>query len=204
MHHEALARIMDKKGQVLPAQIFIRLAEEMECIQDLDKAIINSVIDCMKGDPGDTAHYAVNLSSISLKDEAFMNWLIETIRKVPEYNKRLIFETPEYGCVSSFESIKSSISRIVSTGSRFGLDHFGIGSGSLGYLIDLKLDYLKIDGNYTREIAENRDNRFFIQGIGNIAHGLDIKIICTCTEKEEEFNAMKSLGIDAAQGRLFS
>nr|CBX31628.1 hypothetical protein N47_E51400 [uncultured Desulfobacterium sp.] len=204
LHYEALARIRDENGQLLPAQIFIRLAEEMECIQDLDKLIITALLDCMKANTADTNHYAVNLSSISMKDSAFMDWLIQTLRKFPDHSKRLIFETTEYGCISFFESVKSSISRILSTGSQFGLDHFGIGSVSFGYLINLKLDYLKIDGTYIRDISKNMDNQFFIQGIGNIAHGLDIKIIGTCTEKEEDFITLKSLGADAAQGRLFS
>jgi EAL domain-containing protein (putative c-di-GMP-specific phosphodiesterase class I) len=98
--------------------------------------------------------------------------------------------------------VRPSIDRIIEAGSSFALDHFGVGSTSFGYLIDLKPAYLKIDGSYIRRISKNKDHQFFVQAITNIAHGLDIRMIACHVERQQDFDAVKMLGVDAVQGKF--
>ncbi|MDX8394910.1 MAG: EAL domain-containing protein, partial [Mariprofundaceae bacterium] len=64
----------------------------------------------------------------------------------------------------------------------------------------LKIDSIKLDGSYVRNISENPDNQFFLQSVTDIAHGLDIKVIAEHIENENDLKTIKSLGIDAVQG----
>ncbi len=80
------------------------------------------------------------------------------------------------------------------------MDNFGSGSKSFGYLRDLKLEYLKIEGGYIKDIAKNRDNQIFVQAITEIAHGLDIGVIAKSVESGEDVTELRELHVDGAQG----
>lgn len=204
LHYEALARIKDGNGELRPAQVFIPLAEEMKCVSDLDRLVVGKVIEYMKLEAPINARFAVNLSPASLLDESFVQWLLTTLGDLPEYSERLTFESPEHECVPLLNSLKPAIDMIIGAGCGFGFDHFGIGSASFGYLINLKLSYLKIDGSYIRRFSENTDNQFFVKAIGNIAHNLDMMILACWVERQQDVDTLKESGVDAVQGRLFS
>ena len=65
---------------------------------------------------------------------------------------------------------------------------------------DLKLDYIKIHGGLVRDVNKNKDNRFFIQSLCQIAHSLDIQVIGEYVENEPDLSEISQLGFDAAQG----
>lgn len=203
-HYEALARIKNDNGDLLPAQAFIPLAEQMGCISDLDKLVVKKVFEFMKAETTIDADLVVNLSPSSLLDESFVKWLLMTLARMPEFSKRLSFESPEHESVPLLKSLMPSVNMIIEAGCGFGFDHFGIGSAAFGYLISLKLSYLKIDGSYTRRFSENIDNQFFVKAIGNIAHSLDMMVIASCVERQQDLDVLRESGVDAVQGRLFS
>lgn len=89
---------------------------------------------------------------------------------------------------------------IESTAAGFGLDHFGLGAVSFGYLKRFRLAYIKIDGSYIRGIDATTDNQFLVQSVADIAHGLDIQVIAESVETEPEWNTLEHLHVDAAQG----
>lgn len=199
LHYEALARIRNDSGETLPAQAFILMAEKIGRIQELDRLVVERVLSLMTGHGGD-ADFAVNISIQSIKDPAFMDWLCDTLNTLPRLAERLFFETPEYSCTVFPDTVKSAIARIRKAGARFGLDHFGLSNGSFGYLIDLDVSYLKVDGSYFRGISQSKDNQFFIQAIGNIIHSLDVRLVGCCVETAEELEMVKALNVDAIQG----
>ena len=70
----------------------------------------------------------------------------------------------------------------------------------MGFLRSLEIDYIKLDGSYTRGISESSDRQFFVQSLVGIAHGLGIQVVTEYSETEAEFNAVKGLMVDGAQG----
>jgi EAL domain-containing protein (putative c-di-GMP-specific phosphodiesterase class I) len=80
------------------------------------------------------------------------------------------------------------------------IDRFGQSTASVGYLRSLEVDYIKIDGSYTRGIAESSDKQFFVQALVGIAHGLGIQAITEYVESQADFDMMKSLAVDGVQG----
>ena len=65
---------------------------------------------------------------------------------------------------------------------------------------DIKIDYIKIDGSYTRGIHQDRDNQFFIDSLVKYAHGLEIQVIAESVETREEWDMLKSLKVDGVKG----
>ena len=203
-HYEALARIKDQNGELLPAQAFIPLAEQMKCVSNLDKLVVEKVIEYMKVKTPINARFSINVSPSSLLDKSFLQWLLMTLDGLPEYSQRLDFESPEHESVPLLNSLKPAIDRLIEAGCGFGFDHFGVGPASFGYLISLKLSYLKIDGSYIRRFSESTDNQFFVKAIGNIAHSLDMKILACCVERQQDLDVLRESGVDGVQGRLLA
>jgi EAL domain-containing protein (putative c-di-GMP-specific phosphodiesterase class I) len=142
----------------------------------------------------------VNLFPASLQNKEFVDWLCAELAKVPEAASRLLIEVTEYGMIENVDALRDFIARVLAYGTRAGLDHFGRGFSSFGYLSTLKLDYIKIDGSYVRGILNNKDNQFFVESVIKVAHSLEIKVFVVSVETDEELNLLASLGVDGVQG----
>lgn len=90
--------------------------------------------------------------------------------------------------------------RITATGAKTKLDQFCKDFKSFNYLSTLKIDYIKIDGSYTRGIHENKDNQFFVDSVVKFAHGLGIYVIAESVETHEEWDVLRNLRVDGVKG----
>lgn len=202
MHYEVLARIPGEKDDFLPASLFIPMAERLGMVADFDRLVVEKVLERLRSRPASDESVAVNISPGSVHDMAFADWLSRLLKDSPAQSRRMIFESAEYGCASKAESLRRFAVMVRAAGSRFSLDHFGVGFTPFGYLRDLKLDYIKIDGSLIRGLQEKKDNQFFIHALSEIAHGLDIRVIAESVEDQKEWEALKTLRVDGIQGYL--
>lgn len=204
IHREVLARLRDDKGEPLPAQLFLHLVEEMGRGGEFDRCVMAKVMESLSEPDRPGYACAVNLCPGSLDDDAFVDWLVETLERRPQTAALLSFELPERACVGALEFRQAAMERLIAAGARFGLDHFGLGSGErgFGYLIRLKLAYVKIDGAFIRGIADSADDRFFVRALTNICHGLDIEVYAAHVENREDLEVVGRLGVDGVQGRF--
>ena len=85
-------------------------------------------------------------------------------------------------------------------GCRFALDDFGSGLSSFGYLKELNVDCLKIDGQFVRDISHDPTDRIFVKSIIDIAHTLGMTVIAEFVEDDRILGIIQSLGSDFAQG----
>jgi diguanylate cyclase (GGDEF)-like protein len=200
MHSEVYVRIPDSDGELIPAGVFLPVAESVGLSAEIDKAVVNKLVNMLLDDSTITSDFAINLSLQSLLSDSFIEWLEQTISRYDYIANRLILEFPEYGAVANQANLRSLIERLGRYGVRFSLDHFGRSFSSLAYLRSLKVDYLKVDGSYLRSLDENKDHQFFIQALADIAHGMDIQIIAESVESEDVWNILDTLNMDGAQG----
>ena len=89
-------------------------------------------------------------------------------------------------------------------GCEFALDDFGSGLSSFGYLRELPVSTLKIDGMFIRNIVADETDRIFVKSIIDIAHTLNMNTVCELIETEEMLEIVRSLGADYAQGYAVS
>lgn len=85
-------------------------------------------------------------------------------------------------------------------GTGFSLDRFGRGSESITTLKTLKLDYIKIDGGFVRDLDSREEHQFFVQALTDIAHGLDIQVIVETVENQAVWELLPDLNVDGALG----
>ncbi len=199
LHRELLLRIPDAGGELLPAGVFMPMAERMDMAAGFDRLTITRALEVAAS--GDD-HLAINLTASALRDAEFRNWLVGLLKADTAVARRLLFETPEYQVAGNPDAVSDFIQQIRATGSRFGIDHFGRSFHSFGYLNSIGVDYLKIDGSYIRDIDRDADNRFFLQSMIATAHGIDIRVIAETVETQAEFDILCEMGADGIQGHL--
>ncbi|NJD07540.1 MAG: EAL domain-containing protein, partial [Methylococcaceae bacterium] len=202
LHLEALLRVSGPAGETLPAAVFLPMAERGGLGRELERESVTLILRHLRHDRREARCYAVNLASPSLADPEFLNWLADALHAEPDAAARIVFETSEYGVIGNLDHVRGFLRRIDPLGSRFSLDHFGRGFASFAYLHSLRVDYLKIDGSFIRQIGANRDNQFFVQALTKAAHDLEIKVIAEAVESPDERDTLLRLKLDGIQGYL--
>ncbi len=198
---ESCVRILGSDGQLIRAGLFIATAKRLGALQLLDKVVVEKVMQRIAKDgPVRGGATAVNLSLESIVDPMFVEWLHGKLKAQPDVARHLIVEVMEQSIIGYIKEVKAAFSRLRETGVRLSIDRFGQSTASVGYLRGLEVDYVKIDGGYTRGMADSSDKQFFVQAIVGIAHGLGIQVLTEYTETEADFELAKSLMVDGVQG----
>ena len=200
LHYELLMRLLGDDGELIPAGIFVPMAKRFGMLRDLDKIAVSNAFAYLEAAGYMGIPLAINLFPASVQDTLFVDWLCGELTAKPEAARMVQFEVAEYGVVENLHALRDFIQRLAQTGARLGLDHFGRGFSSFGYLSTLKIDYLKIDGSYMHDIESNKNNQFFVESIIKIAHGLDIQVIAESVESQEEWDTLATLRVDGVQG----
>jgi len=143
---------------------------------------------------------AVNLSGRSFDDPAMPGYISDLLREHGVEPPRLLLEITETAAVSDLTDAQRFIESIRKTGCRVCLDDFGAGFASFAYLKHLKVDAIKIDGMFIRDLAEDRENQVFVRGMLEVARGLGKETIAECVEDVVVLELLKEMGIDMAQG----
>ena len=198
---ESVVRIIDSTGQLIRAGEFIATAKRLGALQLLDRVVVDKVVQRIATDgPVRGGATAVNLSVETIIDPAFVDWLHQKLAAQPDVARHIILEVAEHAIIANIALVKTAFSRLRDTGVRLSIDRFGQSTASVGYLRGLEVDYIKIDGSYTRGMADSTDRQFFVQALVGIAHGLNIQVITEYIETERDFELARSLGVDGAQG----
>ena len=198
---EALVRVAGTDGAIIPAGLFIPVAKRLGLLGALDRLVVAQVMKHIAANgPVNGGAAAVNLSPESINEAGFIDWLCAQLRQQPNAARHIIFEVSESSIINKIESVKTALHRLRECGAHCSIDRFGQSTASVGFLRSIEVDYIKIDGSYTRGIIESSDRQFFVQALVGIAHGLGIQVVTEYIETEAEFNAVKGLMVDGAQG----
>ncbi|MBV1878657.1 MAG: EAL domain-containing protein [Pseudomonadales bacterium] len=194
--HEVFVRI-ELDGEIIDAGMFMPMAERFGLLVKLDQIIIEKVLRQLVDASPD---FIINLSTRSIQNAEFIDWLIKLLAEFSHHGKKVIFELQEYSIHLAYDQVKRLIESGNTFGYRFSVDHFGSGATTFSYLQSLDLHFIKIDRSFITGICENTDNQFFIQSAVQIAHTRDMLLIAEGVELESELETLRSLGVDAVMG----
>jgi diguanylate cyclase (GGDEF)-like protein len=198
---EACVRILGSDGTLIRAGLFIATAKRLGALQLLDRVVVEKVLQHIATQgPIKGGATAINVSLESIIDAGFVEWLYGKLNAQREVARQVILEIAEHSIIGHLEAVRSAFSRLRETGARLSIDRFGQSTASVGYLRSLEVDYIKLDGGYTRGLIESTDRQFFVQALVGIAHGLGIHVVTEYIESVQEFEMVKSLMVDGAQG----
>ena len=197
-HFEALVRFHDDHSPFA----MIRMAEELDIIENLDRAVTDEVVKRLKADAKRTLRLAVNVSGRTITSPAYMQ-AIEKLGKSGELAGRLMFEVTESAAIDDLALAQRHIQAMQGLGFQVCLDDFGSGATSFAYLRQLSVDVVKIDGSYVRELtAAGRDDAMIRHLVG-LCHELGVATVAEMVETEAVAGVLRSAGVDYAQGWLY-
>jgi diguanylate cyclase (GGDEF)-like protein len=202
LHTELLARMITDDGQLLSAALFIPLAERLQRVAAIDRLIVEQGLQ-LRSAAIDGETVAINLSTSSLKDPTFVDWLMRTLREREKHAPPVVFEFTEFQATRELSLVHDFAVKVQALGHGIGLDHFGQSFVNFGYLSLLQPKHVKIDRAFTDELKSDQGNsRFFIGALTSVAHSLDILVIAEGVEDEKQYAILKELHIDGIQGYL--
>jgi PAS domain S-box-containing protein len=196
VQHELLLRMLDETGALIAPGSFLPVAEEYGLIREIDRWVIRRAAEAAaSGHP-----VAVNLSAESLGDANLLAFVREQIARTGATPADLVFELTETGLLRDDQSARSFIEGITALGSHVALDDFGTGYGGLTYVKRLPVDYLKIDVEFVRDLAQNTASRHVVRAVVNLAHSFGHRTVAEGVEDHETLGLLRALGVDFAQG----
>ena len=201
-HFEVLTRFDDSKDSPFA---FIRAAENSGLIKDFDSLICEKVA-TWKTDPANAkaaVHLAVNLSALSVQDEAFVADLHRLTARLGDLRPSFHFEITESADIEDIEGTNAVIQALRDSGHKVYLDDFGVGQTSLQQLRKWDIDAVKIDGSYVRDALSDVNTRYIIKAIAGLCNDLAIDCIAEMIENKKTIEYLLKCGIKYGQGYLF-
>jgi diguanylate cyclase (GGDEF)-like protein/PAS domain S-box-containing protein len=200
-HAEILLRLRDEEtGTLISPMAFIPAAERYNLMPKIDRWVIKTLFAALaKKEQGDRV-YTINLSSASLYDEQFIEFLREQLSNYNISPRSICFELSENVAINHLSQLKSAIEAFKQLGCRFALDNFGRGISSFAYLKNLSVDYLKIDGELIKDIVDDATDLALTEAINHIGQMMGMQTIAEYVENDEILSKLKAIGVDYAQG----
>jgi diguanylate cyclase (GGDEF)-like protein/PAS domain S-box-containing protein len=200
---EILLRMRDESGGAILPVHFLASAERYQLMSHIDRWVVQTTLSAIAGGAphlpaGRTCN--INLSAQTLGDDDFLEFVVDVLDHTGVSPDRICFEVRESAVVNQLDQAQRFINVLHGIGCRFALDNFGSGIGSFANLKNLSLDYLKIDGTYTRNLETDGVNREMVAAMVKLARTLDFKVVAEQVEDQTAFEALRDLGVDFVQG----
>lgn len=202
-HYEILLGVLNDQGEQLPPAPFIAAAERWQRMPDVDRQQVEAVFQWIDRHPqrfAEIGGFSINLSGQSVNSIEFLQYLHDRLDGADFPLEKIIFEITETAAIAEFAQAETFIRQIRRYGCRFSLDDFGSGFSSYSYLKNLKVDYLKIDGSFVRELATSATDYAMVRSMTEIGHSLGLKIVAEYVESEAILEKLREIGVDYAQG----
>lgn len=199
--HEGLIRIIDETGRIVPLRDFMPLAETTELGRQIDCLSLSLGLKALAEEP--SMRLSINMSARSIGYPAWLQILRGGIAEDDRIAERLILEITESSAMGMPEVVGRFMQELQGHGISFALDDFGAGYTSFRYLRDFCFDMIKIDGQFIREISEQRDNQVLTRALQAIAHHFDMFTVAESVETADDAAFLIDMGIDCMQGYYF-
>jgi EAL domain-containing protein (putative c-di-GMP-specific phosphodiesterase class I) len=204
-HCELLVRMVDEQGQLVPPMAFIPAAERYNLMPAIDRWVIRMALSTLsrlrlQGGTSPISLCAINLSGASIGDDRFLHFVHEQLRLFDVPRHTICFEITETAAIANLDKAQRFIEEFRALGCRFSLDDFGAGMSSFAYLKHLQVDFLKIDGGFVKDLADDPIDRAMVEAINSVGHVMGKRTIAEFVDSERVMAALREIGVDYAQG----
>jgi EAL domain-containing protein (putative c-di-GMP-specific phosphodiesterase class I) len=209
---ETLLRWKHPSQGFIPPERFVAVAEEAGLIVPIGEFVLARVVE-------DIARWrqagcvqvpvAVNISAVQLQRSnlpATISRLTQSHNVSPkllqlELTESAVFERREG---RTGESNEDAVARLRELGVKIAIDDFGTGYSSLSYLKRWRVDYLKIDRSFVRDLVTDMSDLAIVGAIIAMAKHLHIEVIAEGIEGWQQLEKLRQLGCHLAQGYLLA
>lgn len=210
-HYELLVRMRRQSGEIIEPGRFIPVAENYGLASDIDRWVVAHALqwlettrcasrDCFNAVELGQCEFSINLSGQSVSDPQFLRDVLGMFDRSRVDPSRITFEITETAVISNLDLAKEMIVELKALGCRFSLDDFGSGMSSFGYLQELDVDYVKIDGSLVKKLACGGLENAMVDAIIHVARHKRALTVAEFVEDDLTVNLLRNAGIDFVQG----
>ena len=201
-HAEILLRMTSAGAETIEPSRFVPVAERHDLMPAIDRWVVSHVFDWLEAqdDTRELPVLMINLSGQSLGDDALLELISDRLANGRLTAERICFEITETAAVCHMARAVEFMEAVKRLGCHFALDDFGAGLSSFTYLKGLPVDYVKIDGSFIKEIANDLTCRAMVKSINDIGHVMGKQTIAEFVENGIILEQARKLGIDYVQG----
>lgn len=202
---EILIRLPDGRSRAPDTADFLRPAERYQLMPQIDRWVVNATLSAISGGELKLAGQrscAINLSGQTIADEAFLGFVVEALDRTGVSPSSICFEVTEKAILANIQQAQRFIEVLHGIGCEFSLDDFGSGMGSFASLKHLPIDYLKIDGMYTRNLQTDEVNQEMVAAMIKLARTMKFRVVAEQVEHQEDFDWLRDVGVDFVQGHF--
>ncbi|MDY7576657.1 PAS domain-containing protein [Actimicrobium sp. CCI2.3] len=205
LHAEVLIRLLNSDGSLIQPGAFLPAAERFHMATRIDRWVLKRAVQQIQAMPDVTAldTLCINLSGQSVGDRAFHQHAISALTEAGNaVCRRICLEITETAAVTNMADAAIFIEQVRALGARVALDDFGAGASSFGYLKTLKIDLLKIDGSFIRDVIDDPLDAAAVRCFVDVARVMGVKTVAEFVDRPEVLAHVREIGIDYAQGFL--
>lgn len=204
---EALVRITNENGEVVPPYDFVWVAEKNGMMLRLGEIIFETVCRFIK--ENNPAQYGiqyieVNLSAIQCAYDLLADTYIAIMEKYGVPPQLINLEITETAALGAKKTVQENMNKLIDYGVSFSLDDFGTGQSNLNYIVDMPVSIVKFDRSMTNSYFENGKAKYVMDAAMHMVHGMQLKIVSEGIETKKQYDIMERLGINYIQGYYFS
>lgn len=199
--YEGFIRVLDGGGRVIPARDFMGTVETSELGRIIDCLSLEMGLQALERQPN--LRMAINMSARSIAYPNWMRTLRRGLKSCPTAGERLILEISEESAMVMPEIVGVFMQDLQRQGISFALDDFGAGLTSFRALKQFLFDFIKIDGQFIRGIADSPDNQCMTRALLGVAHEFDMHAVAESVESARDAEVLAAMGMDCMQGYYF-
>ena len=204
---EALVRIINEDGDLIPPGAFIPVAEDTELILQIGKIVFEKACRFIKEErlyEKGIEYLEINLSAVQCKRTDMAEVLTDIIKDVGLDPRHINLEITESMAIQNTDLLINNMEKLRSIGVTFSLDDFGTGFSNLDYLLDLPINIVKFDHKMTQAYFENAKRRTMMSGVISMIKSVDLEIVAEGVEEKYQLDELSNINIDFIQGYYFS
>jgi diguanylate cyclase (GGDEF)-like protein len=198
VHYECLLRMRREDGTVVSAGAFIPAAEQLGLVRLVDRHALEMTVAQLHENPG--LSLAVNVSGTTAGDPSWLQSFVNYVRANQPIANRMIVELTETAALQDFEEIARFISSLRELGCQVAIDDFGAGYTSFRNLQMLRVDMVKIDGSYIRDLSQSPDNQIFVRTLVDLAKNFNLETVAEWVGSDADAALLETFGVDYFQG----
>jgi two-component system CheB/CheR fusion protein len=200
---EFLLRMQNEDGSIILPKDFLAAAERYNLATKLDRWVVSQCFEWLERNPDQlerTELFCINLSGQSLNVPEFLPFILDALKHWRIPADRICFEITETAAIANLVTAGGFIHELKQAGCTFALDDFGTGMSSFGYLKKLPVEYLKIAGEFVRDIADDHISLAMVKSINDIGQVMGKQTIAEFVESDAILSKLREMGVNFAQG----
>jgi diguanylate cyclase (GGDEF)-like protein len=198
--YECLLRLERPDGTIVEAQSFLPQSERLGLSRLLDRRALELALNTLVARTD--VLLSVNVTADSATEPSWLAFLRGAVAHRPDIARRLVVEITESAAVKNVDEAARFVGAVKSLGCRVALDDFGAGYSSFRILRRLDIDFVKIDGGFIRNLADNDDDKIFVRTLLTLARHHGLKTVAEWVRDDESAALLWQWGVDYLQGDL--